>query len=96
MFYLDGDKLAPYLRSCIDNIEKSRGRMRTGKRIMLCIHLCAMVEKLLFESVKEDNNELNKASRDIVDALEPMASAYHINIPAEEYEMIEQILSLTI
>lgn len=96
LFYLDGDKLAPYLRSCIDNIEKSRGRMRTGKRIMLCIHLCAMVEKLLFESVKEDNNELNKASRDIVDALEPMASAYHINIPAEEYEMIEQILSLTI
>jgi len=98
LFYLDGEKLAPYLRTCIENIEKSRGRVRTGKRIMLCIHICAMVEKLLFESGNGNKNKNRhiKTPQDIVNALEPLATAYHINIPPEEIEMIEQILSLAI
>lgn len=96
LFYLDGDKLAPYLRTSIEKIEKSRGKMRTGKRIMLCIHICAMVEKLLFEPVTQNKNIQIEAAQDIVDALEPLASAYHIKILPEEYEMIEQILSLAI
>jgi transcriptional regulator with AAA-type ATPase domain/transcriptional regulatory protein LevR len=96
LFYLDGDKIAPYLRICIENVEKSRGKMHAGKRIMLCIHICAMVEKLLFEPVAEDKNKHAKVAQDIVAALEPLSSAYHIKIPPEEYEMVEQILALAL
>ena len=31
-----------------------------------------------------------------MDALAPLASVYHIEIPQEEYDMIEQILNLVL
>ena len=96
LFYLDGEKLAPYLRECLSNIEASRGTLRTGKRIMLCIHLCALVERILFEGLPEEQPGVQAPAKDLTAALEPLCSAYHIRIPASEYEMIEQILAVVL
>ena len=95
LFYLDGDKMAPYLKHTIENIEKARGAMREGKRIMLGIHLCSMVERLMFDRAPE-NREAADAPTDLALALTPLTSTYHITVPEEEYDMIEQILRLVL
>jgi transcriptional regulator with AAA-type ATPase domain/transcriptional regulatory protein LevR len=94
LFYLDGQKIAPFLRQCVKRIEESRGMMCSGKRIMLIIHMCSMVERLLFEN--RDSRPAVSGPRDLAEAMEPLSSAYCITIPDEEYEMIERILELVL
>ena len=94
LFYLDGKKIAPFLRDCIERIEEVRGKMAAGKRIMLMIHICSMVERLMFEKGRE--NRPVKASAQLIEAFQPLEAAYCITIPDEEYEMIEKILELVL
>jgi transcriptional regulatory protein LevR len=42
LFYLDADKMLPYLKQVTQTIEDARGEMQQGKRIMICIHICSM------------------------------------------------------
>ncbi len=94
LFYLDGEKAAPFLRDCVKRIEAARCQLNSGKRIMLMIHLCSMVERLLFDN--KENNSATNASKDLMEAIEPLASTYSITVPDEEYEMIEKILELVL
>jgi transcriptional regulatory protein LevR len=95
LFFLSGDKLMPYLRQACAAIEASRGEMRQGKRIMLAIHLASMVERILFDGTAPAVPAARSAE-DLVRALTPLASVYRITISDEEYDMIEQILSLVL
>lgn len=95
LFYLDADKMLPYLKQATRDIEASRGEMHEGKRIMLGIHLCSMVERLIFDCPQKNKPAQNPPA-DLLDALSPLASVYHIEIPQEEYDMIGQILNLVL
>lgn len=95
LFYLDADKMLPYLKQATQDIEASRGEMHEGKRIMLGIHLCSMVERLIFDCPQK-NKPAQNPPKDLLDALAPLASVYHIEIPQEEYDMIGQILNLVL
>lgn len=95
LFYLDADKMLPYLKQAARDIESSRGEMHEGKRIMLGIHLCSMVERLIFDCPQKNKPAANPP-KDLMEALSPLASVYHIEIPQEEYDMIEQILNLVL
>ena len=95
LFYLDADKMLPYLKQATRDIENARGEMHEGKRIMLGIHLCSMVERLIFDCPQKNKPAANPPA-DLMDALAPLASVYHIEIPQEEYDMIEQILNLVL
>ena len=92
LFYLSAEKTAPYLNMCIDKIEKSRGKLDLGKRIMLFLHLAAMLERLIFEG--RNQNTHGKAASDLAAACEHLEAVYQIHIGNEEYRMIEQILAL--
>lgn len=96
LFYLDAEKMLPYLIHALDNIEMARGPMRRGKRIMLCIHLCSMVERLIFEHGQTGGAPENVGHADLVEALAPLSSTYGITITREECDMIEQILDLVL
>jgi transcriptional regulator with AAA-type ATPase domain/transcriptional regulatory protein LevR len=95
LFYLDADKMLPYLKQATQGIEASRGKMHEGKRIMLGIHLCSMVERLIFDCPQK-NKAASRPPADLQEALTPLASVYHIEVPQEEYNMIEQILNLVL
>lgn len=95
LFYLDADKMLPYLKQATRDIENARGEMHEGKRIMLGIHLCSMVERLIFDCPQK-NKPAAHPPQELMDALAPLASVYHIEIPQEEYDMIEQILNLVL
>ena len=95
LFYLDADKMLPYLKQATRDIESARGELHEGKRIMLGIHLCSMVERLIFDCPQKNKPAANPPA-DLMDALAPLASVYHIEIPQEEYDMIEQILNLVL
>jgi transcriptional regulator with AAA-type ATPase domain/transcriptional regulatory protein LevR len=95
LFYLDADKMLPYLKQATRDIEASRGEMHEGKRIMLGIHLCSMVERLVFDCPQKNKPAPNPPA-DLLDAFGPLSSVYHIDIPQEEYDMIEQILNLVL
>jgi transcriptional regulatory protein LevR len=62
---------------------------------MLGIHLCSMVQRLIFDCPQKNKPAANPPA-DLMDALAPLASVYHIEIPQEEYDMIEQILNLVL
>ncbi len=94
LFYLDGDKIAPFLHDCVGKIESSRGKLGSGKKIMLFIHICSMVERLLFES--GESAPAQHAAFDLRTALKPIETTYRITVPEEEYDMIEQILELVL
>lgn len=94
LYYLSGDKLYPYLQQAVNEIEATRGEMRQAKRIMLTSHLASMVERLMFDATVMQPSQ--GTHPDLEKALEPVAAAYHIQIPDEEYEMLEQILSLVL
>ncbi|MEA5010130.1 MAG: sigma 54-interacting transcriptional regulator [Angelakisella sp.] len=94
LFYLDGEKMFPFLRDCVEKIELSRGELQTGKRIMLFIHISSMVERLLFES--GNCAPAQHAAADLTAAFENIENTYHITIPDEEYEMVEQIMELVL
>jgi len=93
LFYLDGEKLAPFLRDCVERLALTRGEMKSGKRIMLFIHICSMVERLIIE---KNGTPPKKAAPDLIEAFKPLSAAYNIIIPDEEYDMIEQILELVL
>ncbi|MEA4934889.1 MAG: PRD domain-containing protein, partial [Lawsonibacter sp.] len=95
LFYLSGDKMQPYLKRVCSALEDSRGELRQGKRIMLTIHLAAMVERILFDTPQLPAPAV-RAAADLTAALAPLASVYHIVVSDEEYDMIEQILSLAL
>ncbi len=95
LFYLDADKMLPYLKQATQTIEDSRGEMQEGKRIMICIHICSMVERLIFDRPLK-NKAAHNPPADLKKALAPLAAVYHIEIPQEEYDMIEQILNLVL
>ena len=92
LYYLSAEKTAPYLSICVEKIEKSRGKLELGKRIMLFLHLAAMLERLIFEERNEDTG--SKATSDLAAACEDLETLYHIHISDKEYKMIEQILAL--
>ncbi|WRS27396.1 sigma 54-interacting transcriptional regulator [Oscillospiraceae bacterium MB08-C2-2] len=94
LFYLDGEKLAPFLLDCTQKLESSRGEMQPGKRMMLFIHICSMIERLLFE--KEEQLPAQHAAEDLIAAFEAIEQTYHITIPDEEFEMVEQIFALVL
>ncbi|MDR2143252.1 MAG: sigma 54-interacting transcriptional regulator [Treponema sp.] len=92
LFYLSAEKTVPYLNECIEKIEKSRGKLDRGKRIMLLLHLASMVERLIFE--ERNQNPPRKARADLVDACKILETMYRIRIGDGEYKMLEQILAL--
>jgi transcriptional regulator with AAA-type ATPase domain/transcriptional regulatory protein LevR len=92
LFYLSAEKTVPYLNECIEKIEKSRGKLDRGKRIMLLLHLASMVERLIFE--ERNQSAPKKASADLTDACKILETMYRIRIGDEEYKMLEQILAL--
>lgn len=92
LYYLSAEKTAPHLKRCVDIIEESRGKLDLGKRIMLFLHLAAMLERLIFE--ERGQNTRGKAAADITLACEHLESIYQIHINDREYNMIEQILAL--
>lgn len=89
LFYLSEEKAFPYLRQCVENIEASRGEMSLGKRIMLLIHLCSMLERLIFEERNE--GKAQRAAADLQEACAPLESQYNVVIGDGEYDMLEQI-----
>jgi transcriptional regulatory protein LevR len=92
LFYLSAEKTVPYLNECIEKIEKSRGKLDRGKRIMLLLHLASMAERLIFE--ERNQSAPRKAQADLVDACKILEVMYRIRIGDGEYKMIEQILAL--
>lgn len=94
LFYLDGEKIMPYLNDCVDRLEATRNKLGPAKRLMLFIHLCSMVERLIFES--RCDTPAQHAAEDMQKAMEPLESVFHIVIPDEEYDMLEQIMSLVL
>jgi len=92
LFYLSAEKTAPHLQQCVDRIEAGRGEMRFGKRIMLMIHMCSMLERLLVEQPNQIPPKT--AAADLIKACEPLETLYNILISDDEYQMLEQILAL--
>lgn len=95
LFYFSGDKMQPYLKQVCTALEDTRGEMQQGKRIMLTIHLAAMVERILFDTPQPPEPAARSAA-DLIAALAPLSAVYHITISDEECDMIEQILSLSL
>jgi len=94
LFYLDGEKIMPYLNEFVNKLESARGRLGTPKRLMLFIHLCSMVERLIFEN--RGGTPARRAAADMVRAMEPLEAVFRIVVPDEEYDMLEQIMELTL
>ncbi|MDR1507691.1 MAG: sigma 54-interacting transcriptional regulator [Treponema sp.] len=92
LFYLSAEKTIPYLNECMEKIEKSRGKLDRGKRIMMLLHLASMLERLIFE--ERNQSAPRKASADLVDACKTLETMYRIRIGDGEYKMLEQILAL--
>ena len=92
LFYLSAEKTAPHLNICIDKIEKTTGQLDLGKRIMLFLHLAAMLERLIFE--EREQNISRKRPTYLAEACEYLETTYRIRLKDKEYKMIEQILAL--
>ena len=76
LFYLDGEKIMSYLSEFMARLEESRGQLGTAKRLMMYIHMCSMVERLIFEN--RSDTPPQRAAQDIVRAMEPLESVFHI------------------
>ena len=97
LHYLNGDTLTPYVEEMINIIETQRGKFEAGKRITLLVHICCMVERLLFEPQPPQNEEESRG-RDVKMlpllrmAANTLLKTYRIQIPLKEYRTIEQII----
>jgi len=95
--FLNGEELAPYVSDAIVHIERLTGGMERGKRIMLFLHICCMVERILFESDPSEleGNGIDAAYSIYADALSELCAIYRLKISNAEYEMIDRIMDLT-
>ncbi|MEY8339263.1 sigma 54-interacting transcriptional regulator [Lachnospiraceae bacterium 62-35] len=98
LHYLNSETLIPYVEDGLNEMETVWGTLEPGKRIVLLVHICCMVERLMFGEPGEDqeSSERPKAEQKNVleAALSKLSEVYRLNIPDYEYQMIEQIINI--
>lgn len=98
--FLDGKKLVPNVLSTIEKIEKLLGmKMNRGNFVTLLIHLCCMVERLIFDkTLNEDKAKRVNSGRlelinNIKESISELEKAYNIKVPHTELLYIHDIVA---
>lgn len=96
LLYLDAQKISPIVLEFIEKVEKESNQIcENNILIRLVIHICCMIERLLFDEYVASNNDAideNELMQIIKKNIHIIENAFNIKVSQGECEFIREIL----